>query len=73
MVGDCRRFRPACLRRMVGARRRLRSADFGPPPRCVGGGELGPELGRLHPRSGQSARLQRRPPRVVRLVLGPRP
>eukprot|EP00969_Alexandrium_andersonii_P325954 14401584-Alexandrium_andersonii.AAC.1 len=71
MVGDCRRFHPACLGRMVGSYRRFRSAGFGPPSRCVGGRELGPELGGPRPWPGPPARVQRRPPHVVRLVLGP--
>eukprot|EP00969_Alexandrium_andersonii_P000772 33189-Alexandrium_andersonii.AAC.1 len=51
MVGVCRRFRPASFGRMAGAYRRFRPAGFWPPPRRVGRGELGPELGGLSVRA----------------------
>eukprot|EP00969_Alexandrium_andersonii_P041712 1828993-Alexandrium_andersonii.AAC.1 len=73
MVGAHRRPHPACLGRMVGAHRRFRSAGFGFPARPLGGGELGPWLGRLRSWPGPAAGVQRRPPRVVGLVLGPGP
>eukprot|EP00969_Alexandrium_andersonii_P174342 7708537-Alexandrium_andersonii.AAC.1 len=67
VAGAYRRSCPVCLGWMVGARRWFRSAGFGSPARHVGGGELGPGLGRLHSWPGPAAGGQCRPSQAVGL------